>query len=88
MIDSNVEDKLVREALRSHFEKLEYISSKHDDLKGIVKKLQEENKILRKKVEMFETEKIQIRLCAFCKDYYTPLNNSDVIFTILFYMMI
>lgn len=69
-----------RELLKSHFEKLEAISSKQDELKGLVKKLQEENKVLKSKVSMFESEKIQIRLCLFCKDYYTPLNNSEVIF--------
>lgn len=54
--------------------------SKHEELKGIVKKLQDQNKSLKEKLEIFESEKNQIRLCAFCKDYYTPLNNSDVCF--------
>ena len=65
MIDSNIEDKEARAVLREHFVKLESISTKHDELKGVVKKLQEENKILKGKVDLFEQEKIQIRLCTF-----------------------
>ena len=79
MIAANVQNQAARETLEKHFQKLEAISTTHDDLKEVIKRLQEENKSLKKKVDMFETEKIQIRLCVFCKDYYTPLNNSDVI---------
>jgi len=80
MIDTQVNDENAKNILRGHFEKLEAISSRQDELKEVVKRLQEDNKLLKKKVDMFESEKIQIRLCVFCKDYYTPLNNSDVNF--------
>lgn len=85
MIGAHVPDPTARETLERHFEKLEKISTSHDEFKEVIKKLQEENKSLKKKVTMFESEKIQIRLCAFCKDYYTPLNNSEVYYSIIYF---
>lgn len=69
--------------------KMEEQFSKHEDLKLTLKKISEENKILKSKVEMFETEKIQIKMCAYCKDYYTPLQNNDVfIISFLVYLFL
>ena len=87
MIGAHVHDPTARETLERHFEKLEKISTSHDEFKEVIKRLQEENKSLKKKVTMFESEKIQIRLCAFCKDYYTPLNNSEVFIFFLIFLI-
>lgn len=57
---------------------IEQALKKNEDYKIVLLKTREENKFLKSKLEMIENEKIQKKICFHCKDYYTPLLNTDV----------
>lgn len=57
---------------------IEEALKKNEDYKIVLLKTREENKLLKNKLEMIENEKIQKKICFHCKDYYTPLLNTEV----------